>query len=138
MKRLNFMYNDQGMTLIEILGAITILSIVLIGFMSFYPHSILMSQKAEDDLTAINVAERVLTEVKADPQLIDEEWGPIEENQQNYYPIIEMVPQSDHDPTEIEYGLTRILIKIYAEKPPSESSRLSAQLYGYIELEGNQ
>lgn len=49
-----------------------------------------------------------------------------------------MVPQSDHDPTEIEYGLTRILIKIYAEKPPSESSRLSAQLYGYIELEGNQ
>ena len=97
-----------------------------------------MSQNAEDEVTAINVAERVLTEVKADPQLIDEEWGPIEENQQNYYPIIEMVPQSDHDPTEIEYGLTRILIKIYAEKPPSESSRLSAQLYGYIELEGNQ
>ena len=37
MKRLNFMYNDQGMTLIEILGAITILSIVLIGFMGFLP-----------------------------------------------------------------------------------------------------
>jgi prepilin-type N-terminal cleavage/methylation domain-containing protein len=59
--------NPLGFTLIEILVTLVILSIVLLSFMSFFTQSSLFTQKNNEKLTAINLAQETVVTIKNQP-----------------------------------------------------------------------
>ncbi|WP_212370612.1 type IV pilus modification PilV family protein [Allobacillus saliphilus] len=56
--------NSRGFTLVEILGAITILSIVLLGLFTLFPQSANLQNINEDKLTATNLSNIVLEDLR--------------------------------------------------------------------------
>lgn len=128
MKNLINRLNENGVTLIELLVSITLLSIVIISFLSFFGQSMKLSLKVEDKLSAVNVAEIVLDEVRVNnscnfdiPQKI---------NGKSYYPKVEC-PKTNE---EIEFGLKLVHIQIYRTQDFIEPK--ITEIYGYIELSG--
>ncbi|WP_096153199.1 prepilin-type N-terminal cleavage/methylation domain-containing protein [Bacillus sp. FJAT-45066] len=63
--------NNKGFTLIEILVSIVILSIIIVTFLSFFSQALFYSVKEEDKLTGINIAERIMFNVKQSDDIID-------------------------------------------------------------------
>lgn len=57
--------NEYGMTLVELLAAIVLLGIVLVAFMSFFTQSAKFTAHNHETLTAVQVAEEVVGEVRA-------------------------------------------------------------------------
>lgn len=57
--------NEKGLTLVEILVAITILSIVLITFSSFFLQSAKHTNSNKEKLTAVQVAEDLVAKVRS-------------------------------------------------------------------------
>lgn len=58
------------MTLVEVLAAITILSIVLIGVFSIFPQMTDTNVQMEDKLETMNVARKKLEQIKSSPNLL--------------------------------------------------------------------
>lgn len=56
--------NEKGMTLVELLIAIVLLGIVLVSFMSFFTQSAKFTAHNNEKLTAVQVAEDVIAEVR--------------------------------------------------------------------------
>ncbi|MEH7493472.1 type IV pilus modification PilV family protein [Neobacillus niacini] len=52
--------NEQGVTLIEVITSISILSIVLISFISIFPQMGFMNKNTEDKTQAISTAKEIL------------------------------------------------------------------------------
>ncbi|WP_226036522.1 type IV pilus modification PilV family protein [Aquibacillus saliphilus] len=131
MKKLKFHLNNNGFTLVELLAAITILSIVIISFLGFFSQSTLFSSKTDDKLTALNVAERILSEVKNDPTKIPYEPEYIEVNGKLYFPDVTMPSAVDDDQEQREdkLGLNRIHVKIYTSEDFDRTP--DAELYSY-------
>ncbi|WML59565.1 prepilin-type N-terminal cleavage/methylation domain-containing protein [Neobacillus sp. PS2-9] len=61
--------NENGLTLIEVLISIAILSIIFVSFMSFFPQMGFMNKQNEDKTQAINTAKEVLIEWQEMPDL---------------------------------------------------------------------
>ncbi|WP_017755977.1 type IV pilus modification PilV family protein [Calidifontibacillus oryziterrae] len=53
-----------GFTLIEVLAALVILSIILLSFFSFFSQSALFTQKHRENLIAINLAQDTIVAIK--------------------------------------------------------------------------
>ncbi|WP_035512726.1 type IV pilus modification PilV family protein [Halalkalibacillus halophilus] len=130
----NRLKDSSGLTLIEVLGAITILSIVLIGFMNFFPQSMLLANKTEDELTAVNVAEDVLDQVKANGESSSVD-SPISANNREYYPVVEYIQSNAHSEAEHTLSLQRVRIQIYTTTLSEGAVTPAAELYGYVETE---
>lgn len=122
MKIYNLNRNEKGITLIELLASIVILSIVIIGFFSFFPQSILLSTKVEDKLVGLNVAEEVLNEYKE-----TNSWKDVVSvnNKQYYTNIVYIYEQS-------VFNLTPIRIEIYTNDTFSTSTFITS-IYSYVE-----
>lgn len=60
----NYIKNNEGLTLVEILAALVLLSIVLITFMSFFTQSAKFTANNQETLTAVQVAEDVVAKVR--------------------------------------------------------------------------
>lgn len=56
--------NTKGLTLIEVLASIVLLSIVIISFLPLFPQISLMNTKTEDNLQAANVGKELLVELR--------------------------------------------------------------------------
>ncbi len=56
--------DNKGFTLVEILGAITIISIVLLGLFTLFPQTAYMQNTNEDKLTAVNLSNLVLEDLR--------------------------------------------------------------------------
>lgn len=56
--------NNRGLTLVEILAALVILGIVLVTFMSFFTQSAKFTAFNNEKLTAVQVAEDVVAQVR--------------------------------------------------------------------------
>ena len=139
--------NQSGFTLLEVLAAITILSIVLITFFSFFSQGILFSSKNEDKIVAVNLARDVLGVIKTNEQMIDssntseeiittfltelklESTPPYCFTQYNdcYYPRVSILPPT---PEEERLNLVRVKVEIYLEE-----ERLLTETYGYLKTE---
>ncbi|AZU63512.1 prepilin-type N-terminal cleavage/methylation domain-containing protein [Neobacillus mesonae] len=52
--------NQKGVTLVEVLASIVILSIILISIMGFFPQMGLMNKQNEEKSQAINIAKEIL------------------------------------------------------------------------------
>ncbi|MBS4216993.1 prepilin-type N-terminal cleavage/methylation domain-containing protein [Bacillus sp. FJAT-49711] len=131
--------NHKGLTLIEILASITILTIVILSFLAFFSQAMLFSGKAEDRVTSINIAETVLSNVKdqtadytgKNPRTIDEkqykEIEPIIINNKSYYPYVNKTQET---PEELKLQTVHVLI--FTHK--SDNTPVS-ETYGYLKLE---
>lgn len=124
--------NQKGLTLIEILAAVVILMIVIVGFLGFFSQAISHSRITEDKLTAINLAEKVLSERKnSSDKLEGREYSVEDVNGKTYYAIIDQNPSIQTNP---ELNLQVIYIEIYS-KDPTESKNVNiepiTELYSY-------
>ncbi|SFE70377.1 type IV pilus modification PilV family protein [Alteribacillus iranensis] len=128
MKRMEYLHSNKGITLVELLVSITLLSIVIVTFLGFFSQSITFSAHTEDKLTSLNIAEDVLIEAKEDISPAIEE--PRRMNNKTYYPIVDILSQSSE---ERSLNIARIHVKVYAEEVSNQT--LYAELYGYIDCE---
>jgi prepilin-type N-terminal cleavage/methylation domain-containing protein len=62
--------NEKGITLIEVLAAMAILSIILISIMNFFPQMGMINNHNKEKTQAINTAKLLLNEWKLDSDLI--------------------------------------------------------------------
>ncbi|WP_100371704.1 type IV pilus modification PilV family protein [Bacillus sp. FJAT-45037] len=121
---------EHGLTLVEILVSIVIMGILIISFLNLFSQSILSSSKVEDRLTAVNIAEKVLTEVKESHSVNLDHYNQTEGihffdiNNKRYY------IRADELLTN-ELGLTVVSVDISIEHNFSDSN--TTRLYGYIE-----
>jgi type II secretion system protein I len=123
--------NNTGLTLLELLLSMAILSIVILSFMAIFSQLITFSVKVEDKVTAINIAEEVLNNVKkSDPSSFD----PITINGKTYYPSITI--GSNQTPQESGLGLKRVHVKIYTDEHFDSTTKPESEIYGYIESGG--
>jgi prepilin-type N-terminal cleavage/methylation domain-containing protein len=71
MKFNKFVKNQHGVSLVEILAAVTILSIVFVSFLSFFPQASKHSNKTGEMLSAVNLAKEKLVIVKSNQNIKD-------------------------------------------------------------------
>ena len=62
--KLKWRKNEKGLSLVEVLAAVVILSIVLITFMNFFVQSAKHTKFNNEKLTAVQVAEDVVAKVR--------------------------------------------------------------------------
>ncbi|RSL32377.1 prepilin-type N-terminal cleavage/methylation domain-containing protein [Salibacterium salarium] len=120
--------NQTGLTLIEVLASITILSIVTLTFLSFFSQSMIFSERTEDELTAVNAAEKVMNIVKNNPPAFEYPEEVIVVNEKQYYTEVEKSPQN-------ELGLRKVHVKIFTNPDYNSGSKPTSELYGYIEVD---
>ncbi|WP_262174253.1 prepilin-type N-terminal cleavage/methylation domain-containing protein [Saccharococcus sp. Marseille-Q5394] len=136
----SYLVNNRGMSLIEVLASLVILTIIFVSLSHFFFQASLFSVKVEDQLTSINIAEKVLHDVKTSTVKstgknvsIDgkqyKEINPTELNGKLYYPYVLVSPE-----TPAILQLERVHVKIYAEKiePGYEPVQIS-EIFGYNE-----
>ncbi|MDF2606474.1 MAG: prepilin-type N-terminal cleavage/methylation protein [Bacillales bacterium] len=58
--------NQNGVSLVEILAALTILGIIFVSFLSFFPQASKSSNKTGEMLTAVNLAKEKLVTIQND------------------------------------------------------------------------
>lgn len=59
-----YLKDTQGISLVEILAALVLLSIVLVTFMTFFTQSAKFTAHNHETLTSVQVAEQVVAEVR--------------------------------------------------------------------------
>jgi type IV pilus assembly protein PilA len=59
-----YIQNNRGLTLVEILAALIILSLVFLAFMTFFTQSAKFTMHNKETLTAVQVAEDVVAEAR--------------------------------------------------------------------------
>lgn len=133
------MADDKGLTLVEVLVAITLLSIVFLFFLNFFPKAMVFSGKSEDRLTAINLAEKMLVEEKKDnvnytgtKQLIDgqpyDAVEPVDINNKTYYPY---VLASLETPEDLNLLQIHVLIFANEDYDSISNNKPETELFGY-------
>lgn len=136
MKKNSLLIDEKGFTLIELLAAITLLSIVIFSYLGFFADSIIFSNKVEDNLTAYNVAEEILTKVKDTYSGEDTiSYNPVEVNGKLYYSEILIIDESKQMDSENQLALKRVHIKIYANDSYNSTTKPDSELYSYIDME---
>ncbi|MEK3981051.1 prepilin-type N-terminal cleavage/methylation domain-containing protein [Psychrobacillus sp. FSL K6-2836] len=123
--------NQRGLSLIEILAAVVLLMIIIVGFLSFFAQATSHSRITEDKLTAINLAEKVLVEIKRDPTMVIEDKYPegMKLNGKTYYPIITYLKEQTNGEFALE--LKRVRVEIYKENINLSNQIPLTKLYSY-------
>src|SRR5690606_7901361 len=83
--------NNKGLTLVEILAALVLLSIVLITFMSFFTQSAKFTAHNQETLTAVQIGEQAVSDIRGLETIFDiatakkyEKKGNVLENEKSY------------------------------------------------------
>lgn len=63
--------NERGFTLVETMAGLLIISIILLGFFSFFGQTLLFSSKAEDSYSSTNLVDKLVHEVKENKAIHD-------------------------------------------------------------------
>lgn len=85
--------NEKGLTLLEVLLSITLLSIVMISFLSFFTDAFRFNSINDDSIQAMNAAREQQARIKT-----EESWSSITETYTkttDYY--VQTIPQSNYD-----------------------------------------
>jgi prepilin-type N-terminal cleavage/methylation domain-containing protein len=139
--------NEKGLTLVEILAAITILSIIVVSFLSFFPQVGMMNQQNDVKTKGINAAKKILAqwtidekdEIEAflqEPNAPDAPYGYQRYNQEDasYYFFKKEVEGFE---VKVELGknaqaneLRQVAITI------EKNGKVITETYGYVTAEG--
>ncbi|MET3683126.1 type II secretory pathway component PulJ [Alkalibacillus flavidus] len=131
--------NEEGVSLVEVLGALVILSIILIGFFTMFTQTSSMQNVTEDDIKATNLMNIVINDVK-DLSLSTDDIG--------NYNSFDNLPsvQSDGTLTSNDQFYVEIMI---TEEPQStnllkatiklfnENDQQLTKTYAYVEVDNN-
>ncbi|MBT2735786.1 prepilin-type N-terminal cleavage/methylation domain-containing protein [Bacillus sp. ISL-7] len=125
---MKFIQNDKGVTLIEVLVSIVLLSIIFLSFMSFFPQMGLMNNQNQDKAKAINIAKEVLVNWQ---ESSDVKWFLVKTDQVIGFTSTD--PKVAHtrfsyDPTYYYFETTKdnYDVNIKINRFPETSSRLSS------------
>lgn len=134
MKKIKLYLKKDGFTLVELLAAILLLSLVIIIFLNIFSNSINLSQKVEEKLTATNIAEKVLNTVRrGDPSIsLGIHYYESKVNGRTYYSVVD-ITQPEY---ESKLGLKRVYVKVYSSENYSSATKADSEIYGYIEPGG--
>ena len=141
---------EKGFTLVEVLAALTILGIVFISYMTIFPQMSNMNERTETKLETMNVAKKVLTDIKNEESYalleIDKiKTSPPSSTEYEIYKIdypgynvevdcyktkVEKKYQtcSDKNETNRLPGLYKVHIKVLKD------NKLISETFGYVEL----
>ena len=123
--------NQKGLTLIEILAAVVILMIVIVGFLSFFSQATSHSRITEDKLTAINLAEKVLVKAKKpDFDIVAfNAQAPEKINGKEYYPHVTFMREQTS--SESKLRLVRVKVEIFNKGSGIPTRDALTELYSY-------
>jgi len=121
MKNYKIIKNSNGLTLVELLVAIVILSIVLLTSMSIFSQAMKFSRITEENLVAINFAEKVLSEIKNGSSDYEK---PLNLNGKVYNPKVGFAPKN-------KLGLEQVSVKIFLYEDKITSEKLVTEIFGY-------
>ncbi|TWT08388.1 type II secretion system protein [Planococcus sp. CPCC 101016] len=111
--------NEKGLTLVEILAALVILGIVLVSFMSFFTQSAKFTTYNYEKLTAVQVAEDVISNVR--------EKGLVSSDYRTRYPQYTIEIVSSNGPTP---NLKRAIITVKsAQGTRSKQPEFKTEMY---------
>lgn len=97
MEKEHFMNNQKGVTLLEVLLSITILSIVILSFLSFFNLAYDYTKRNEDKTVGINVARNVLYYIEQlDYQSVSNEYPDLTKEDKS--PEIKLTKESCNNP----------------------------------------
>lgn len=145
---------EQGLTLLEVILSLVLLSFILLAFFQFFSQSMLFSSRNESDLIAINLARKTLSSIKEEILLDNPTPGtelnlaenyPIpdtkqdsgilyyEENNKKYYPKVEIIGIREAN----VQPLYPIHITIHSA-PEKTASTMLAETYGFMKKGDSQ
>lgn len=114
-----YRHNEEGLTLVEILAALVILGIVLVSFMSFFTQSAKFTTINYEKLTAVQVAEDVISNVR--------ENGLSSPDYKTLYPQYTIEIVSSNGPTN---NLKRAIVTVKsAQGGRSKESEFKTEMY---------
>lgn len=135
------MKNEKGLTLVEVLAAVVLISIVLMGFMALFGTTNKLAVTNSEKLVVINLADAHLERLKTDPVIYFKDAGltfptakitnRIEEtraesiNGKNYLVTIELTPPNSS--LQNAQSLLNVLITVKAS-----TSNLSSSVEGFV------
>lgn len=124
--------NTKGLSLIEILVALSLLSIVLITFFTFFIQSANYSNYNQSKLTAIDVGEKVVSELRRISSLNDLESIGYHFKNNTYeddstYPHFKVNIEFSDQLTESK--LRKVLIRIFPTSDRTKTSSFSTEIY---------
>lgn len=135
------MKNEKGLTLVEVLAAVVLISIVLMGFMALFGTTNKLAVTNSEKLVVINLADAHLERLKTDPIIYFKDAGltfptakitnRIEEtraetiNGKNYLVTIELTPPNSS--LQNAQSLLNVLITVKAS-----TSNLSSSVEGFV------
>jgi prepilin-type N-terminal cleavage/methylation domain-containing protein len=120
--------NEKGVTLIEVLASIVILSIILMSVMKFFPQMGFMNKQNEDKTQAINIAKEILINWQESSEV---KWFLVKKDQVTGFISVDAKVEyknfnSDADYYYFETSKDIYNVHIKIKKSPSTSSRLSS------------
>ena len=146
MRKNNNKLNEKGMTLVEILAAIVLLSIVFVGFMSVFPQMTSFNKITETKLETMNLAKKELDIVKREdfplevlnapknPD-VNAKWSKEKSNKDYFvkvdYYINPHLEPIDKDFEDGQITLYRVDIKVFKSKT---DDKVISETYSYIEV----
>lgn len=147
--------NERGMTLIEILAAITILSIIFISFMLLFPQMTSFNSRTETKLITMNLAKQELAQIQSlhfnwpptSDQLMEininytETTNPppptgikrLKYQKKEYQYLLDMYinPDLENEGRVDSIALHKVHLQIFSK------GNVISETYGYIEVRGN-
>ncbi|WP_440896009.1 type IV pilus modification PilV family protein [Amphibacillus sp. Q70] len=91
MTKFRYLYNQEGLTLVEVLGSIVILSIIVTTFLAFFIHSARTTSVSEEMIDGLYIAQQQVEEIY---------------NQSNHYDYDQLISQlSSQSDNHLSTGL---------------------------------
>ncbi len=111
--------NESGLTLLEVLLSIVILSIILVSVVNFFPQMGLMNKKNIDKQQAINTAKEILFGYQSDPDISELISNPITTDR---YEIIERTVDFNYFQDKVENNGYSVQFKLKTQADIGSSS----------------
>lgn len=134
------MKDERGFTLVEVLAALVIISIVLMSFMSIFANTNAQAVSNTEKLVVINLADAYLERVKVNPSEFITPFPPTKQNESKGKPPL--VIELNDRKYNISINVTQNLIEFrdlsllnIEVKVESQSSKHSSSVEGYIPYE---
>lgn len=123
MERLNIFRNEKGLTLVEVLAALTIIGIIVVGLLFIFPQMTKFNDKTNSKLEAMNLAKMELYELQSHPSKI--EAGNLTYSKDGY--LFEVTVQQD-EATKMK-AIQLVQVHIVVKK----DDRVTSETIGFIQ-----
>lgn len=123
-----YLQDEKGITLVETLAAIILLSIIFISFYAFFINSAKYTEVNREKLTAVDLGEEVVAELRARP--LDQIEDIQDQFSSNEFNVSINVRPPEEVPEEVRKKLKLVLIEVTSKKQGDKpSSSFKTEIY---------